>query len=37
MYHSFEEMLRKGDFDSVYVPTAHPLHYQHVQNALDRK
>lgn len=34
VYHSWEEMLEKGDFDVVYISTPHPLHYAHVQKAL---
>ncbi|KAJ6012443.1 hypothetical protein N7522_002798 [Penicillium canescens] len=34
IYHSWEEMLEKGDFDVVYISTPHPLHYAHVQKAL---
>ncbi|KAJ5153471.1 uncharacterized protein N7482_009949 [Penicillium canariense] len=34
VYHSWEEMLEKGDFDIVYISTPHPLHYAHVQKAL---
>lgn len=34
VYHSWEEMLEKGDFDVVYISTPHPLHYAHVQEAL---
>lgn len=35
VYHSWEEMLEKGDFDIVYISTPHPLHYQHVSKALE--
>ena len=37
LYHSWEEMLEKGDFDIVYVSTPHPLHYAHVRKALQCK
>ncbi|KAJ5538955.1 hypothetical protein N7513_007287 [Penicillium frequentans] len=37
IYHSWEEMLEKGDFDVVYISTPHPLHYAHVQKALQCK
>lgn len=37
IYHSWEEMLEKGDFDVVYISTPHPLHYQHVKKALQHK
>lgn len=37
LYHSWEEMLEKGDFDIVYISTPHPLHYEHVQKALEHK
>ncbi|KAJ5620313.1 hypothetical protein N7510_004297 [Penicillium lagena] len=37
IYHSWEEMLEKGDFDVVYISTPHPLHYSHVQKALQCK
>lgn len=37
VYHSWEEMLEKGDFDVVYISTPHPLHYAHVQKALQCK
>ncbi|CAI7670271.1 unnamed protein product [Penicillium manginii] len=37
VYHSWEEMLEKGDFDIVYISTPHPLHYVHVQKALKCK
>lgn len=34
VYHSWEEMLEKADFDIVYISTPHTLHYQHVKKAL---
>lgn len=34
VYHSWEELLEKGDFDVVYISTPHPLHYQHVKKAI---
>ncbi len=37
VYHSWEEMLEKADFDAVYISTPHPLHYQHVRKALECK
>jgi len=37
IYHSWEEMLEKGDFDIVYISTPHPLHYPHVRKALQCK
>ena len=37
IYHSWQEMLEKGDFDVVYISTPHPLHYQHVLQALESK
>lgn len=37
VYQSWEEMLENGDFDIVYISTPHPLHYQHVQRALQHK
>lgn len=37
IYHSWEEMLEAGDFDVVYISTPHPLHYKHVQKALECK
>lgn len=37
IYHSWEEMLEQGDFDVVYISTPHPLHYAHVQKALQCK
>jgi predicted dehydrogenase len=37
LYHSWEEMLEKGDFDIVYISTPHPLHYTHVRKALQCK
>lgn len=34
IYQSWEEMLKSGVFDVVYVSTPHPLHYEHVMEAL---
>lgn len=34
LYHSWEEMLEKADFDVVYISTPHQLHYVNVQKAL---
>ena len=37
VYHDWTEMLENADFDVVYISTPHPLHYQHVQKALECK
>jgi predicted dehydrogenase len=37
IYHDWEIMLEEADFDVVYISTPHPLHYQHVRHALERK
>lgn len=37
IFHSWEEMLEKGDFDVVYISTPHTLHYQHVKHAIEHK
>lgn len=37
IYHSWESMLEKGDFNIVYISTPHPLHYEHVLKALKCK
>lgn len=37
IYEDWEDMLRDGDFDVVYISTPHPLHYQHVRKALELK
>ena len=37
VYHSWEQMLEKADFDAVYISTPHPLHYEHVKKALECK
>lgn len=37
IYHDWKEMLKEADFDVVYISTPHPLHYQHVRHALERK
>ena len=34
VFHSAEEMLKKGSFDVVYISTPHPLHYQEALVAL---
>ena len=34
VYHSWETMLREGDFDVVYISTPHPLHYEETLVAL---
>ena len=34
IFSSWEEMLKTGGFDIVYISTPHPLHYQHVLTAL---
>ena len=35
VYHSWEEMLEKGDFEAVYISTPHPLHYRHAMKAIE--
>lgn len=35
IYHSWEDMLKNGGFDVVYISTPHPLHYPHVRKALE--
>ncbi|KAK3717725.1 hypothetical protein LTR37_005496 [Vermiconidia calcicola] len=37
VYHDWQEMLEKADFDVVYISTPHPLHYSHARQALERK
>jgi predicted dehydrogenase len=37
IYNSWEEMLKKGDFDIVYISTPHPLHYEETMLALQNK
>ena len=37
IYHDWQKMLEKADFDVVYISTPHPLHYQHVRHALEKK
>ena len=37
IYHDWQEMLQKAEFDVVYISLPHPLHYQHVRYALERK
>lgn len=37
VYHSWETMLRDGDFDVVYISTPHPLHYEETLAALKCK
>lgn len=37
IYYDWEIMLEEADFDVVYISTPHPLHYQHVRHALERK
>ena len=37
IYHSWEEMLEKGNFDIVYISTPHPLHYEETLKALTQK
>jgi predicted dehydrogenase len=37
IYNSWEEMLKTGDFDVVYISTPHPLHYEHIRVALNNK
>ncbi|OQU96016.1 hypothetical protein CLAIMM_02160 [Cladophialophora immunda] len=37
IFTSYEEMLKAGDFDIVYVSTPHSLHYLHASTALDNK
>lgn len=34
VYHSWETMLRDGDFDVVYISTPHPLHFEETMAAL---
>ena len=37
IYSSWEEMLRNGDFDIVYISTPHSIHYEQVMAALKNK
>lgn len=37
VYTDWKRMLSEGDFDVVYISTPHPLHYEHVRYALQRK
>ncbi|KAI0868260.1 hypothetical protein GGS24DRAFT_494702 [Hypoxylon argillaceum] len=37
VFTTFEEMLKSGDFDVVYISTPHPLHYPHALAALNHK
>lgn len=37
VYHSWDTMLREGDFDVVYISTPHPLHYEETLAALGCK
>ncbi|KPI36049.1 putative oxido [Cyphellophora attinorum] len=37
VYHSWEKMLKEGDFDIVYISTPHPLHYEETLAAIARR
>ncbi|KAK4495266.1 hypothetical protein PRZ48_013595 [Zasmidium cellare] len=37
IYHDWRQMLEQAEFDVVYISTPHPLHYEHVRFALEKK